>query len=349
MRKFSQIMQIAFTYMGTIVGAGFASGQEILQFFTQHGRIAALTIVLATVLFIWIGCKVMLLSNQLGGQSYEDLNKVLFGPQVGKWISLFMMFVLLGTSTVMLAGAGSLFSEQLFLSYQTGLLVTMVLTYWILSRGIHAILKVNAFIVPLMLVFTAIIVWSTWQMPNSGSWINLTTDSSLPRIWFAPILYVAFNLASAQAVLIPLGSTIKDRSILYWGGLVGGIGIGLMLLAAHYALSAQMPGIRQFEIPMGHIIERLGTTIQLMFVLIIFGEILSTFLVDVYGLTLQLQQKIRLPQKAIIVIILFVSYAISHIGFSVLLSTLYPLFGFISLIWFAMMIFRRESRTLENL
>ncbi|MDB5054890.1 MAG: rane protein [Bacilli bacterium] len=342
MRKWNQVMQVAFTYIGTIVGAGFASGQEILQFFTQYGRVAALTIIVATIFFIWLGIKVMLLAKSIGAQSYEVLNTQLFGDLIGRWISFFMMIILLGTSAVMLAGAGSLFAEQLNFSYQSGLLLTLILSYLVLSNGIQAIMRVNSLVVPLMLIFTAIVVFHTWQMPNHESWLKLSSDLPLARIWFSPIVYAAFNLAGAQAVLVPLGNTIEDRSILIWGGVFGGIGIGLMLLAAHFALSAQMPGIQQFEIPMGHIIQHLGKSIQLIYIFVIFGEIFTTYIAGLYGLTLQLQQKTTLHPRTLLLILLIISYVISQIGFSMLLSTLYPLFGSVSLIWFVMIIYRRK-------
>ena len=33
MKQAFRVLQIAFTYIGTVVGAGFATGQEILQFY----------------------------------------------------------------------------------------------------------------------------------------------------------------------------------------------------------------------------------------------------------------------------------------------------------------------------
>jgi uncharacterized membrane protein YkvI len=341
--KWHQIILVAFTYMGTIVGAGFASGQEILQFFTLYGRYAALTIILATFLFIWLGIKVMLLAKDVGASSYEDLNKVLFGPLIGRWISWFMMLILMGTSAVMLAGAGSLFEEQLYYSYQSGLWLTLILAYIVLTNGIHAIMHVNSIVVPLMITFTAILVWHTWSIPNHTGWLRITSDYPYSQIWFSPIVYAAFNLAGAQAVLVPLSSAIKDRSVLYWGGILGGIGIGLLLLAAHYALSAQMPGIQQYEIPMSHIIQRLSKTIQMMYTFVIFGEIFTTYIAGLYGLTLQLQQNTRLHPQILLGFLLAFSYVVSQIGFSTLLSTLYPLFGCISLIWFLMIIYKRRT------
>jgi uncharacterized membrane protein YkvI len=338
LRNIGKILQVAFTYMGTVVGAGFATGQEILQFFTRYGAAAAFTIVLSSFLFIWLGTRIMLLAHDMNARSYEDLNKYVFGDKIGPWISFITFFVLLGITSIMLAGAGSIFKEHLNLSYQFGLLFTLVLTYLVLLKGIDAILAVNSIVVPMILAFTVILVITTMKSPQAGNWITLESSFNLGKVWLSPFLYTAFNLALAQAVLVPIGSSIKTRSVLYWGGILGGIGIGIMLLAGHFALSAQMPGITQFEIPMGILLIDLGKTVQLLFLLIIFAEIFTTLIADVYGLTRQLEQKVKLNQQVIIIGILIISYAISQVGFKLLLSTLYPLFGVISLGWFVMML-----------
>lgn len=343
MRKASQIVRVAFTYIGTVVGAGFASGQEILQFFTRYGSAATLTIALSTFLFIWFGTKLMLMAHDLKAESYEDLNKALFGETIGKAVSLFTMAVLFCITTVMLAGGGTVFQEQLHLSYQTGLLVTLLLAYFVLSRGIQAIMTVNSIVVPIMMFFSLIIVIYTWHSPGYNSWLTQTSDYSLGRVWLAPFLYTAFNLASSQAVLVPIGAAIPNRSVLYMGGLLGGLGIGLLLLSAHFALSAQMPGISQFEIPMGNIITKLGNLAQTSYILIIYGEIFTTYIADAYGLSLQLHQRTKLPLKLILVAILVLSYGFSQIGFKVLLSALYPLFGMISIVWLIMMFWKNRA------
>jgi uncharacterized membrane protein YkvI len=342
MRNMKQILQIAFTYMGTIVGAGFATGKEILLFFTRYGWMATITILLATALFVWIGVKLMLVAHEIGAESYEDLNKELFGQRIGEAVSLFTLIILFGVTSVMLAAAGSLFQEHLNLHFQVGLFITLVLTYILLYKGMSAILTVNSVVVPIMLLFTCAIVWTTARNPGSGNWLMLDGDYDWHRVWFSPILYTSYNLAMAQAVLVPLGKAINNKKVLYWGGILGGAGIGALLLACHYSLSAQMPGITRYEIPMGHLIEPLGKIVQLMYVLVIFGEILTTFLSNVYGLALQLKQRSKFRLRILILAILTGCYLISQIGFGRLLEVLYPLFGVVSLVWFVALIWRRR-------
>lgn len=343
MRNLLVVIQIAFTYIGTIVGAGFATGQEIIQFYTRYGGFAVVLIFFSALLFIYLGTKLMLLAQDMNAGSYEDLNRMLFGEKAGSYVSLFMMIVLFGVTTIMLAGAGSLFAEQFNFSYQSGLLLTLLAAYMVLTKGMKGILTINVIVVPFMITFSLVIIAVTWSHPHSGNWLQLPSDLTSWRLWLSPILYTAFNLAMAQAVLVPLGSAITNRSLLYWGGIVGGAGIGVMLMAAHYALSAQMPGIAQYEIPMGHIVHSLGSTVQLLFSAVIFSEIFTTLTADAYGLTLQLRQRTNWSSSRLTLLLLLACYLVSQLGFSNLLSTLYPLFGGVSLIWFLMLLRKRSQ------
>ncbi|MHA6484790.1 YkvI family membrane protein [Paenibacillus sp. strain BS8-2] len=339
----SKVLQIASTYMGTIVGAGFATGQEILQFFTRFGYWGTFTIAIATALFIWLGTKMMIISSEIRAKSYEDLNKALFGEKYGKWISHFMLVILLGVTAVMLAGAGTIFYEHWNISYQAGLLITMAGSYLLLRKGMKAILAVNAIVVPTMLLFTVFVMIDTFNTPGSTKFITLVSDYSPWAAWASPFLYTAFNLSLAQAVLVPLGADIQDKKTIVIGSWVGGIGIGFMLLAGHIALSVHMPGIQQFAIPMGGIARQLGHYVQLIYIFLIFAEIFTTLIADIYGLTLQLRERLNWSREMLTFAVLLICYFASQIGFGPLLSTLYPLFGLISLGWLVLMIRRRVS------
>lgn len=333
MKNVVRVMQIAFTYIGTVVGAGFATGQEILQFFTQYGKWATFTIIISTFLFIWLGTKMMIISQKIHAKSYEDLNKHLFGPKSGGYISIAMLFILIGVNSIMLAGAGSVFVQHLNLHYQTGLIITVVASYFLLNRGMNSILHMNSIVVPMMLTLSLLIISNTLQMPNADRFLTLATDRNLTMAWLSPILYTAFNLVMAQAVLVPLGSHTESITAIKWGGILGGLGVGFMLMAAHFAMSAHMPGIMQYEIPMGSIAFQLGVVVQMIYVLLIFLEIFTTFVADVYGVTLQLQQHFHYSPKLISIFVMMLCFLFSQFGFSTLLSILYPVFGFLSLLW----------------
>jgi uncharacterized membrane protein YkvI len=336
-------LQIAFAYIGTVVGAGFATGQEIVQFFTQFGWIATITISICSLLFMYGGARLMLIASRLEAKSYEDVNIYLFGARLGKFISVFTLLVLLSVTGVMLAGAGAIFDEHLRLPYQLGLFLTLILVYFSLKKGMSAILSINSLVVPFMILFSLIMIDITIDAPLSNRWLHLTSDHAIHITWLSPILYVSFNLWMAQAVLVPIGASIKKRRTIIWGSVLGGAGIGLLIWVAHFSLSPLMPGIRQFEIPMTQVIAHHSFFVHSLFLLILFSEIFTTLLANVYGLRLQMQTYLKWRVDFITLLILVICYAVSQFGFKDLLSVLYPLFGLIGLFWFVRLLWVRTE------
>jgi len=342
MHRIGRALLIAFTYIGTIVGAGFATGQEILQFFTLYGSQATFTILLASALFIWLGTKTMLIAREIGAVSYEDMNIHLFGTAAGRMVSAAMLILLVAVSSVMMAGAGALFREHLGLPFESGLLVTAVLAFAVIAAGMKGIKAVNSLVVPVMLLFVAVVFVFTLHLPTSGQFLLAPGDAPAWRVWLSPLTYAAFNLVLAQAVLVPLGASAPDAATIKLGGLIGGACIAFMLLAGHIALSAQMPGIAQFDIPMGRIVSGLGLRVQALFLLAVYAEIFTTLIADVYGVTLQLRQRTGWKETVIAPVILLICSAVGQFGFKTLLSALYPLLGMISLIWLAKIAAKRR-------
>ncbi|WP_139488115.1 YkvI family membrane protein [Brevibacillus dissolubilis] len=317
---------IAATYIGTVVGAGFASGQEILTFFTAYGAWGTVGIGLATLLFIYLGYQMMVISHRLGTKSYESFNNRLFGPYIGRAINLIVFFTLLGVTTVMLAGSGSVLQEQFGLPYLAGILLTILLSLVVLYKGLDRLLVVNSIVVPMMLLFSVLIFFTIEQK----SPLPVQPPTSYEFIWRA-VLYVSFNLAMAQAVLIPLGPYMKDVRIIRRSALLGGLGLGFMLIIAHSSMLSNWNEVRMAEVPMVTIINQWGPWLQLFFVLVLYLEIFTTLISNVFGITQQLHEVFGLDEKWIHLLLFTVSVSFCLVGYTNLLMVLYPLFGYLGL------------------
>ncbi len=338
------MIKVAFTFIGTVVGAGFASGQEVLQFFTQYGEVALYTLGLSCVLFICFGIRLMCLAHDLSLHSYDQLNQEMFGNRLGNIVNILTLLMLLGSLSVMLAGGGTLLLNQFHFPFTVGLAIILLLAYFVLSRGIHAIMNINSIVVPIMFIFVLgliVVIWSDTTLSN----ISMTQmhHTIFPAIT-APFLYTAYNLAMAQAVLVPLGASIQDRTILIGGGILGALGIGFLMYATHYILSTKMPYILTEEIPIASFIILFGKYAQILYTLILLSEILTTLIANGFGLTLQLKSKTNYSFRKVAVMVLIFTFCTSHFGFKALLTFLYPIFGWISLCWLCMLLIYRLKR-----
>ncbi|RAL21846.1 hypothetical protein [Thermoflavimicrobium daqui] len=339
--KWRLTFQVGFTYIGTVIGAGFASGQEMLQFFSVYGKYSYLGIMISTFFFAWLGVRMMVIGARLGADSYQEFNRFLFGKRLGEWMNHLVTIMLFGVTVAMLAGTGALFEEQLGLSFHLGVWLSIIFAYWFNLRGLDGILSVNTFVVPFMLGFMLFVVWMGLQQGEVGPlWEKLPIRAE-PHWLIATISYIAFNLVLSQSVLVPLGASIRDEVILRWGGWIGAIGLGIMMLIGNMVIQWHLEEVLLAKIPMGWVIAEIGKGIQLLFLLLVWGEILTTLIGDVYGLAASLRKWVSIRTTWLITGIFLLAYLLSFVGFSNLVRYLYPLFGYCGLGMVFLLVVRR--------
>lgn len=325
--------QIAAVYVGTVVGAGFATGREIVEFFTRFGFIGFVGILMSGYIFIYLGSKLMRISAKIGARSYQEFNVYLFGKYIGSVINIVMLIMLLGVCAVMLSGAGAVFSEQLGLSKAIGLMVTIGLSILVMIVGIKGLFAVNTIVVPVMIGFSFLLMFLSVKLPNFLEqivFIPYVEDGWKAVV--APFSYTALNLGLAQAVLVPVAAEIKDDETVKWGGILGGIALTLILLSSHLTL-IMLPNVENYDIPMAVIMKSLASGLYWIFILVIYGEIFTSVIGNIFGLERQIRTYLALPSLLIVGVIFIITLIISLIEYGTLLSYLYPIFGYICIIF----------------
>ncbi|ONK25308.1 hypothetical protein MHB50_10905 [Siminovitchia sp. FSL H7-0308] len=330
MKNWIDVCQVAAVYVGTVIGAGFATGREIVEFFTRFGFLGLLSILMAGFLFVILGSKIMLLSIDIKATSFEQLNEYLFGKKLAKFINLFLLVMLVGVCGVMLAGAEALFVEQLNFPKFSGMLLTTFIGLVIMAAGIKGLLAINVIVVPMMIAFNTAVLFHIVPGGNVTLWFQVEDAGNG---WFAvlsAISYAGFNLALAQAVLVPLAAEINDRKTVKWGGVMGGVFLTVLLISSHICLSV-LRDPRMFEIPMAVIVHESAGSLYLIYILIIYGEIFTTLIGNTYGIERQLHQYVPTNPLWIILFLFIVFCLISLVKYGKLLGLLYPLFGYVSI------------------
>jgi len=145
-------IKAAATYIGVVVGAGFATGQEILQFFTRFGAMGIAGILLATALFILFGYIIMDLGRELRARSHLEIIRYTGGRFLGILMDLLISFFLFGSLTAMIAGTGAVFKEHLGLPSLAGDLIMCALTALTVMSGIRGVVNSISFVVPLLIL-----------------------------------------------------------------------------------------------------------------------------------------------------------------------------------------------------
>lgn len=349
---------ITATYVSTIVGAGFASGQEVLRFFTHFGVRGLVGLAVATVFLAVCGMAIMLESRACRARSHGDLLRWLGGPVFARIYDVVITAFLFGTTAVMVAGSGAFFQEQLGLPTLLGDIVMAVAAVATVLAGIRGVVAASEVVVPFLVAAVVLIavlavrqagplallrdgVWRVWSRPAEAACSSWT---------LAAFLYVAYNLVLAPAVLTPLAARAGSRRALVVGGTVGGLLLGFAAACVNVALLAGLPGSAGYEVPMLHVAANLGGTASAILRpvcgLVLWAEIYTTAVGLLYGFALRLAGRGEaggLAFRRWVVAGGVAATLASRAGFSNMVITLYPAVGYAGLAFIAVVLVRLVS------
>lgn len=336
--NWKKAFQLGFVYVGSVVGAGFATGREIVEFFSKFGSLGILGIAIAGLCFIYFGKKMMLLALRVRAENYYELNQYIFGPFFAPLINIVMSVMLIGVTAVMLSGAGSIFEEQLESSKFVGVLLTIILGLIVLVVGTKGLVFVNMIIVPLLIFCSLLLAILSIGFPEFVVKVREVERVNWQFLSSA-FAYVGFNVTLVQAVLVPAAIEIDDERIVRAGGTIGGFILMLVLLSSHVTL-VQLPDVERFQIPMAVMVKQLAPSLFFLFLFMVYGEIFSSIIGNIYGLERFIGKSIAVHPFWIGFFIFLITYFISRIDYSVLLGALYPLFGYLSLIFLLLLLLK---------
>lgn len=332
--------KVAAAYMGTIVGAGFASGQEVMQFFTFFGVSGLFALVVSTAMFVFFGLIILELGRRLEARSHQEVIRYAGGPWVGSAVDAVITFFLFGALTAMAAGSGAIFAQQFGLPYILGSLVMVAATVFTVLLGIQGVITAISIVVPFLLfavigISLATLVSSPLNLPNISQWAR-TASPPVPLWPLSAIVYVSYNLVLGVAVLAPMGRLAgKNENVLRKGALYGGVGLGIGALAINLALLASPPAVSGYEIPMVQIAARFSPLVQAAYSLVLLAEVYTTAVGSLYGFAARILNPEMPSYRWLVIGTGAVSLAASQLGFSTLVRVLYSAVGYAGLLMLA--------------
>ncbi|MBC8061790.1 MAG: transporter [Clostridiaceae bacterium] len=334
-KKLSLIFQIAAVFIGTIVGAGLASGQEITQFFTTYGFMSFIGIILCCFIYIFIGSMIIKISVRYNLNSYNGLIKIVSPGFLGQITDILTGLFLICGAAIILAGSGALLNEYFHFSKWIGIFLMCLFSIIVLLRNTKGLMEINSFIVPSLIIVVLTIFFL--YIFFSKEYISISYLQNIPhpkKNWyFSTLLYGGFNILCCSGVLVPLSSEIKNEKYIIIGTILGAIGLTILSTCINFILLLNMPYILNYQIPLLYISNRFGKLIQIILIAIIWLEMFSTEVSDIFSVTKTLEEKFKISYKKSIFLIMLIAIPISQIGFVNLIHILYPAFGVVSIIF----------------
>ena len=330
-------------YISAIVGAGFATGQEILSFFTKYGFIGFLGIFISITILAGTGVIVIRKALRHDVNDLCDIAEMRFGKVGALATRVFLVFLQFSVFSVMLSGMKTILCEFGISAIVASSLLSGT-ALLIISADIGRVIKVNGLITPFVIIgisFVCIMLLIK-TTPEIGFVENIVRIRSLEiterKDWFiSAILYGFFNAVLAVPVLCSmkdvLNETKQPGKNALWGIGAGVGAIGVMALLVNLVLYQNLGESNGSQMPIIGLAEKYFGKFGGIYQILIFAAMAGSFIicgkcsVDLLGRKAFIKGHGKRAEFIKAMIICVVAIPVSLVDFSGLMNILYPFFG----------------------
>lgn len=330
-------IQIAMIFIGSIVGAGVCSGRELNQFFATYGIAGFLGLIICGILYIVFSRVIIKITAQYNVSSYDEFVDLVCPKWVAKFTNFVLTLFLFSSTSIILAGSGSILYQYFGIPKWTGVLIMFVLSSFFLLRNTEGLFEVNSFVVPtLVIVMTAIFIAYIRQNPAA---IQLEYMRLIPRqktnLLTSTLIYVSFNILTIIGVIVPLTNDIKKPKPIIKGVILGSIVLTLLGMGITFLMLVNPFHPQMYEVPLLAVAKELSPILQIGMLTIMWLEMFSSQISNVYSLSYYLKNRFKVEYKKGIFIVVLIAAPFSMVGFARLVEVLYPMYGVLSLVFLA--------------
>lgn len=338
MRNIRNILGVSCGYAAAIIGAGFASGQEIVSFFVRYGRYSIIGVLIACIIFALFSCAVLCTCVERKTYNYADfLDRIFSGKYMKHIIELMTLIFAAASVCVMTACAGEMGFILLGVHKILGALAFTVICGIIFFLDSKKIMGVNS-VLGAVIIFG--IILSCLYILRYREHQAFSDKASMVMSGAA---YAGYNLITTGAILSEMSRFLKDRREAVISSMVSGFVLLIMITLIWGVLGIYYGKINLGEIPMLTMAMRQNKVLGGFYSVMLLFAVLTTGVSNGFGIIDMKGDKFGRNKTAAAVLIM--GFCLSGAGFSNLINTVYRLCGYVGMV----IVFWTIYKSLKNI
>lgn len=273
---FQRIILPGLLFQSVIIGGGYATGRELVEFFLSAGPLAGMFgMCLSAVAFSLIAGLSFELARTSRSYDYRSFFKQLLGPA---WFLFEIAYLVLGILVIAVIGsaAGAIVSEHLELSPHIGsvglMLLTVVLVFWG-TKLIENVLAAWSFV-----LYATYIVFVVLYLLKFGDRLPavFAADPMEPGWVTSSLKYVGYSTAAIPIILFCVKHMESRKDALLAGLWTGPLGM-IPAMLFYLAMASAYPGIENEAVPADYLMQQLYLPmLKGLFYVVMFGTFVET-------------------------------------------------------------------------
>jgi uncharacterized membrane protein YkvI/glyoxylase-like metal-dependent hydrolase (beta-lactamase superfamily II) len=322
------MLGVALVYTGAILGAGFASGREIWQFFGVFGDYGLIGVAMVGGLFVLLGIITAVIAIKLGT---NDMGRVIVPGHnkfLVQFVGYFMAIMLFTVLITMSAAGGAMFDQQLGLPRSLGGGVIIIMVVVTVIGGFDRVSRAFRFMMPILIgiiLLLCVSVLFAGDMRESNE-VIFEPSPLAPTWWLAAVLYISYNILAVIPIVATAAINAKSTKHAIWGAALGGVFLTLLALFILLVLRTDPTLSDAMEMPMLAFSANYSAPVNIIYTGVLLFAIYASATGNYYGFTTKLKPADDKNLKIVLIAIL--GFGFGLMGFKNVIAYMFPLEGF---------------------
>ena len=343
---------VASVWFGTHVGAGFATGNQVLQYYVEYGWTAVIFPLISMGILAYVIYVIMKFARLRGLDNYADTFRELWSPY--PWLSItfeiFYIIIILAAVAAAISGAAGLMDD--FLNIDTGssnasLVSTVIVAALLIVLclfGVKLIIAASTVLsIGILVTAGILIVVGIANRPDAvAEAFSRPLVETGKGFWNGVIIYCGFQCVSIPP-MIAAAVTLNQKGVKK-AGVLGGIMNGGMLALSGLMLLGWAPDIYAAEettYPNLFVCNQIGWDwLVIVYSILLFCAFISTCVTLIYTMILRVDKKFfvkaniheKIRFAVIGVVLIAVCMGISFAGLTNIIKYAYGYDGYLALV-----------------
>ena len=336
------MFDIIFVLIGTFVGAGFASGKEIFNFFTIFNLYSFVSIFVFSLLLFFLIFKCINIKKNNNLNSYSDF--LLYLEKKYKYFNskffLFIINIFLASSFyIMIIALAALFNYQFNIEKYIVIFISIFICFNIFyNKNIDFIYIINRILMPILMLFMLLLCYFNINIDNIFS-VSLTTNNySILYAITTGLIYFSYNSLLLIPIVFDLEINYNKSNISFKISFIYSLIILILIFFINLLLLCFYSSIYNIELPILYICNNSLKIFLYFYFFIVLSAIFTTMISSGYTFVNNFKEK---NYTLKLLIFLLFSFIFCFFSFSDLINFFYPIFGIIGFIQIFLILFNR--------
>lgn len=348
--NYKNVIRIMGAYVAWVMGSGFATGQEILQFFTSYGYKSFILVAINLAGFLIVGPAIL----EAGQKNKDDEGFMQFkyfcGEKVGAFYHWFVPISMFAGMVILISGAGATLQEYYGLNHSAGALVMSVLAFVAYVAGFRRFVKVVSFIGPTIIAFTVVVGLITVFRDFGGlavvnQYETVMAESRPVKFWWlSGLLYIAYNLTGGSLYYTALGKSAATRKEAVYGAVLGTCALMLAILLMNSAILTNIGEAGALGIPTLYLAKKISYALGAVFSIILICGIFSACSAMLWTVSEKFVEQGAKKSYVFAGCISVGAFLLGLLPFAELIGAVYPYLGYIGLVYVSCVAYKRLKR-----